>query len=452
MRCLEFISDTVWGMPTVILILSAGIYFSARLKLPQITRIKEIFETVLKQFGASGKGALGMIATSLSATVGTGSVIGVATAITLGGAGAVFWLWVSAFFGMAVAYAEGVLSIKYRKKIDNGYKGGMSYALAKGLGARGLAAVYAVFGIFASLGMGSMAQTNSFAVSFESGLGISPFASAAVCTLVIGVCAFGKGRIAQDIALRLMPLLTVGYVAVALGVIIANYENLPSAFAEILSSAFGFRSVVGGAAGYGINEALSVGFRRGVFSNEAGLGTTAAVHAQAENVTPHEQGLINMFEVIIDTFVVCTLTALMILTSNAHCSTADGAELVILSCQTVFGRASGAIISIAIALFALATAIGWSQIGKKSAEYLLHGKSMLVYTIIYVISALIGCFVSSGGVFTISDIFNGLMVLPCMTALFLLSNEIVKACPSSQSHARRARSSQARQLLRPRGR
>ncbi len=445
-KWLEFISDIVWGMPTVFLILSAGIYFTARLNLPQIFRIKETAQTVIKQFKSEKGGAISMIATSLSATVGTGSVIGVATAITLGGAGAVFWLWVSAFFGMAVAYAEGALSIKYRRKTPDGCKGGMMYALKDGLRAKRLAVVYAALGIFASLGMGSMAQTNSFAAALKSGLGVSPVASAVFCTLVVGICAFGKSHIAGKISTYLLPVLAIGFTAITLGVIIANAKNLPAVFSEILESAFGLRPVIGGAAGYTIRQAVSVGFKRGVFSNEAGLGTTAAVHAEAENVTPHEQGLINMFEVVADTFIVCTLTALAILSSGAHKSGLDGAELVALSCETVFGEASGVLVSISIAGFALATAIGWSQIGKKSAEYLIHGKFMWVYSIIYIFSSLIGCLASVQSVFTLSDIFNGLMVVPCMTALLLLSNEVIKACPSSRSRSRHAQSNQARQL------
>lgn len=443
-RWLEAISDTVWGMPTVFLILSAGIYFTARLKLPQITKIKETLKTLAKQFRAEKGGALMMIATSLAATVGTGSVIGVATAITLGGAGAVFWLWVSAFFGMAVAYAEGVLSIKYRKMTLDGYKGGMMYALRDGLGAEKLAVVYAALGTLASLGMGSMAQTNSFADSLRSGLGVSPIASAVFCAVAVAICTFGGSRVAGKISTYLLPILALGFIALTLGVIIVNHKNLPYVFAEIFSSAFGVKPIVGGAVGYTVKQAVSVGFKRGVFSNEAGLGTTAAIHADAENVTPHEQGLLNMFEVVVDTFMICTLTALAILSSNAHKSGLDGAELVILSCETVFGKASGVLVSIAIAGFALATAIGWSQIGKKSAEYLIHRKFMWVYSIIYIFSSLIGCLMSIESVFTLSDIFNGLMVLPCMTALLLLSNEVIKACPSSQSRFRLARSSQAR--------
>ncbi len=392
-----------------------------------------------------------MIATSLAATVGTGSVIGVATAITLGGAGAIFWLWVSAFFGMAVAYAEGVLSIKYRKKTSDGYKGGMMYALCDGLGAKRLALIYAALGTLASLGMGSMAQTNSFADSLRSGLNVSPTASAVFCAVAIGICTFGGSRVAGKISTYLLPVLALGFTALTLGVIIVNHKNLPYVFAEILSSAFELKPIVGGAVGYTVKQAVSVGFKRGVFSNEAGLGTTAAVHADAENVTPHEQGLLNMFEVVVDTFIICTLTALAILSSNAHKSGLDGAELVILSCETVFGEASGVLVSIAIAGFALATAIGWSQIGKKSAEYLIHRKFMWVYSIIYIFSSLIGCLMSIESVFTLSDIFNGLMVLPCMTALLLLSNDVIKACPLSQSRFRLARSNQARESHKHRG-
>lgn len=449
---LEKISDIVWGMPTVILIVSAGVYFTLRLNFLQIFKIKEMFKTFKDQFKDRKGGALSLVATSLSATVGTGSVVGVATAITLGGAGAVFWMWVSAFLGMAVAYAEGVLSITYREKTDNGFKGGMMYSLRDGLGAKKLAFIYAALGALASLGMGSMAQTNSFAESLSSGLDISPWISAVICAAAVAVCLFGGSRVAQKICTYLLPILAVGFTALSLGVIALNIKSIPDVFQEIFASAFGLKPFAGGVAGYTVKQALTVGFKRGVFSNEAGLGTTASVHANACGVTPHEQGLLNMFEVIIDTFLICTLSALAILSTNSHTLGADGAELVALSFRTVFGKGAEVLISLSIAGFALATAIGWSQIGASCMGYLTRGKFMRLYYIIYIFSSLIGCLLSMQSVFTLSDIFNGLMVVPCMTALLLLSNDVIKACPSSRSPVHRARSSRGTKPRRPRGR
>ena len=448
---LNNISDIVWGMPTVALIVIAGVCFTARLRLPQITRFKETARTVITQFKNGEGSALRAVATSLSATVGTGSVIGVATAITLGGAGAVFWLWVSAFFGMAVAYAEGVLSIKFRRKANGGYKGGMMYALYDGLGAKKLSFVYAALGVLASLGMGSMAQTNSFAVSLKSGMNISPWVSAAICGAVVAICAFGGSKTAGKISTYLLPVLAIGFTALMLGVIFANIKTLPEVFKTIITSAFGIKPAIGGAVGFGVKQAISVGFKRGIFSNEAGLGTTASVHAQAQNVPPHEQGLINMFEVVVDTFIICTLTALAILSSGALASDLDGGELVSYAVKSVFGEGAGVAVNITVAGFAIATAIGWSQIGKLSADYLTHGKFMWAYNIIYIFSSVIGCLMSLDAVFTLSDIFNGLMVLPCMTALLLLSNEVIKACPSSQSPHRLFRSNQGLKPHKPRG-
>lgn len=430
---LERISDTVWGMPTVILIIIAGIYFTLRLKIPQISRLKETFETFKGQFRDKKGGALSLVATSLSATVGTGSIVGVATAITLGGEGAVFWMWVSAFLGMAVAYAEGVLSIKYREKTPKGYNGGMMFSLRDGLKAKKLAFIYALLGTLASLGMGSMAQTNSFAQSLRSGLDISPWISALICSVAVTACLFGGNRFAQKLCTYLLPILAVGFTALSLGVIILNAKSIPYVFQRILSCAFSQRSVIGGAMGYTVKQAITVGFKRGVFSNEAGLGTTASVHANAEGVTPHEQGLLNMFEVIIDTFVICTLSAFVILSTSSQSSGADGAELITLAFKTAFGESAEIAISLCISGFALATAIGWSQIGASCAKYLTRGKFMPIYNIIYIFSSLIGCVLSMKSVFTLSDVFNGLMVIPSMTALLLLSNEVIKAFPSSRS-------------------
>ena len=429
MDLLTILSDLIWGLPTVILILGVGLAYTAALKLPQIGRIKQMLLSCKDDSPAIScekpLSPIQSLSTSLAATVGTGSVIGVATALTLGGAGAVFWMWVSAFFGMAVAYAEGVLSIKYRRTLPDGSRtGGIWYALRDGLGAHKTACAYAVFCVLASFGMGSMAQTNSAATALLEEFSLPPAICGGAVALLLGLCLFKSQKFCGRLCQMLVPPLAGLYVIGALAIIIANFGELPSAFKMIFSSAFGFKPIAGGAIGYTVKTAMSVGCRRGVFSNEAGLGTTAPVHAASSVDDPNRQGLMNMLEVMIDTFVICTLTALAILCSGAYPSGADGAELIIKSAENVFGGLSGKLVSLSIAGFSLATAVGWSQIGLAAAKYLLP-KQRTAYKMMFILSAFLGTVMSLEAVWKLSDIFNGLMVIPCMTALILLFGEVI---------------------------
>lgn len=420
---LKAISDAIWGMPTVALILGTGVYFTVKMRFLQVTS----FNSMLKSFKHNildNKKAnpVRVISTALAATVGTGSITGVATALTLGGAGAIFWLWVSAFFGMAVAYGEGVLSIKYR----SGKKGGIMYAVKNGIGEPHTAAMYAFFTVAASFGMGSMAQSNSAAQALSSEFSIPPTVTASAVALAAAVCLFSKRDITGRLCSWFVPFLSVAYIAVTLAVIVKNRSGILPALEKIITEAFGIREACAGMAGFAVKNAVSVGFKRGVFSNEAGLGTTAAIHAQSEVESAHEQGLMNMLEVIIDTFVICTLTAVAILSSvNIDAEGCpDGAELVTTACRTVFGGLSGKIVAVSIAGFAAATVLGWSKIGLSAAQYLKPGQNT-VYKLMFTASAFLGAVISLDRAWMISDIFNGLMIFPCTAALIILRREIV---------------------------
>ena len=460
MKTLSSVSDLIWGLPTVALILGVGFCYTAALRLPQLSRIKKIFLSCRddsskdKKSGEKHLSPLQSLSTSLAATVGTGSVIGVATALTLGGPGAIFWLWVSAFFGMAVAYAEGVLSIKYRNTVSGSRTGGIWYALRDGLNAPIAAKIYALFCVFASFGMGSMAQTNSAATALFEEFSLPPIFCGVAAVLLLGLCLFKPARFSGRLCETAVPLLAGVYILGALAIILSNLAALPSVFKMIFSSAFGLKPAAGGAIGFSVKTAISVGCRRGVFSNEAGLGTTAPLHAASTVDDPDRQGLMNMLEVMIDTFVICTLTALAILCSGAYPSGADGAELVIESAKSVFGDLSGKLVSVSIAGFSLATAVGWSQIGLAAAKYLLP-KQRTSYKAAFIVSAFLGTIMSLEAVWQLSDIFNGLMVIPCMTALILLFPEVVKenklkSAQKSRSRRCRAQFQEARLPLRPR--
>ena len=417
---LQTVSEAVWGMPTVLLIVSAGLYFTCKLKLLQVFRINDMLKAVKKTAFSGDKSKLWSVTTSLCATIGTGSISGVATALTLGGAGAIFWLWVSAFLGMAVAYGEGVLSIKYKGEKS----GGIMYALKNGANSPKIASIYAFLTVGTAFGMGSMVQTNSAALSLDSQFGASPWLVGGAVALVVGACLFFKDNFTGKFCSVLLPLLSVLYIAIAIWVILVNFKGVLPAFKQIFEEAFGIKPIFGGAVGFGVQNAISVGFKRGVFSNEAGLGTTAAIHSES-GCTPHEQGVLNMFEVIVDTFVVCTLTALAILCSGALGSGLDGAELVCIAGETAFGSLAGKIIAVATAGFAIATALGWSKIGLSAFLYLFKEKSQAVYKLLFILATLFGAVLSLETVWQISDIFNGLMVLPCVSALLVLRKEIV---------------------------
>lgn len=416
---LTYLSDLAWGPPTVALILGAGIYLSGALGLPQISRLRDIFGSV-RHSGAPQKLS---ISTALAATVGTGSVVGVASAIKFGGPGAVFWLWVSAFFGMAVSYAEGVLSVKYRRECPR--SGGFWYVLRDGAGLKFTAILYALFTAAASFGMGCMAQISSASAALKSGFSFDPVLVGAICSAMLLACLFIDG-FAGKLCSVWMPFFTGFYILGSLAVILKNISSLPGVVNGILAGAFGFRPIVSGTAGYGIARAVSVGVRRGVFSNEAGLGTTAPIHAVSGSDDPDRQGLMNMFEVSVDTFLICTLTALAVLCSGADTKNiSDGAGMVLYAAGSVFGEAAGKLVALCIAAFSVATAVGWSQIGLSAAEYLMP-KSKNIYKIIYSLCAILGAALSLESVLKLSDIFNGLMAIPCTAAIIMLRKEIIK--------------------------
>lgn len=420
MPFLDNLSDLIWSLPTVLLIISVGIYYTIRLRFPQVRWLGQMLRTVRKSLFGDGENRFRVLSTALAATVGTGSVAGVATAITLGGAGAVFWLWVSAFLGMAVSFAEGVLSIEYR----DGKKGGIMYAIRDGMGEGFLAKLYAFFTVLAPFGMGGMVQSNSAAEAIRLESGISPAAVGLALALLTAACLFSRRDFTGRASSIMMPILTVIYIFAVTAVIVVNFYKLPAVFGTIFRSAFGLRPIAGAAIGISVREAVSVGFKRGVFSNEAGLGTTAAIHA-GSGLTPREQGLMNMFEVVVDTFVICTLTALAILASGATETGLDGALLVSAACESVFGDFSGTVIALCTAGFATATIIGWSKIGLSAAEYLSE-RSVLLYKLALTTAVFTGAVVSLSAAWKVSDIFNGLMVFPCVGALWELRKVVVR--------------------------
>lgn len=369
--------------------------------------------------------------TALAATIGTGNIAGVATALLAGGPGAVFWMWISAFLGMATAYGETELGIRYRKRDRNGgwLSGAMMY-LERGLGCKWLAVLYASLCLLASFGMGSMVQANAISETFEFAFSMPPVLIGVVLTMLAGRIIAGGARAIARTAERMVPVSAGIYMAAALGVIFLFREQLPTAFAMIFRDAFSFSGAAGGILGYWVSDSVRYGIARGVFSNEAGLGSMAALNGGADEAAPGSQGQWAIFEVFFDTIVSCTLTAVVILCAVGNeltTFTGNGAELVSQCFVAGLGSLGGYTVSMCVALFAFATIIAWYYMGKQAVMYLGETIGLdlsRVYMVGYLVCVFMGSLGSMETVWEVSDIFNGLMALPNLAALILLVREV----------------------------
>ena len=431
----EKINSFVWGPFTLSVFLFVGIFYTLRLKGIQFKKAKLITnKTLLSLFKkqtrtSANKHSLsqfGSLSTALAATIGTGSIVGVATALTIGGSGSIFWMWVSAFLGMGTAYAENVLGILYRSKDRNGKITGGAYSyIEKGMNARWLAKIFALFCVLASFGMGNMAQGNSISASLFQSFHIPRVYCGIVLFAFILIVMLGGVKRTQNVCELIVPFMTVFFLAGAVIILFLKHERLIPEFLSIFKNAFCFKSAAGGIAGAGIKKAVSIGIRRGVFSNEAGLGSTVSVHSSSNIKEPVEQGFWGIFEVFVDTIIVCTITALVILVSGAALVKNEGAEIVVKAFESGFGDLGGYFVSVSIVLFALATLIGWSFIGENAFCYLFPRAKNRIYKIIFCIFVYLGAVSSLEFVWEISDTFNGLMAIPNLIALIALSKEVV---------------------------
>lgn len=374
--------------------------------------------------------------TALAATLGTGNITGVATALIFGGPGAVFWMWVSAFFGMMTNYGENYLGIRYRYKDKKGrWVGGAMVYMERGLNSRFLAVLFAVCCLIASLGMGNMVQGNSMAKGLETAFGIPPFITGSVCMILLAVIVTGGVKRVAALTEKLVPCMAGIYLLGALAVLAANWQAVPKALEMIFTQAFQIRAGVGGAAGYTVRQALRMGVARGIFSNEAGLGSSVMAHVQSDVESPQIQGMWGMLEVFIDTMVGCTVTALVILVSGVYQpelyldQISRGIEPV--DGTTLTGQAFAAVIpwgaqflAAATALFAFATIAGWSYFGEQTAAYLGKEKGAMIYRYVYILLTLPGCILAPSLIWDLSDAFNGMMALPNLVALFFLGKQV----------------------------
>ncbi|MDI1299064.1 sodium:alanine symporter family protein [Methylotenera sp.] len=422
------LSGWVWGPPMLTLLVGTGLYLTILLKGMQFRALPLAFKLVFRK-DHHHEGDISHFAalmTALAATVGIGNIVGVATAITLGGPGAVFWMWMTGLVGMATKYSEAVLAMKYREKGPHGMRGGPMYYLAKGAGLPWLGTIFAVFTACAAFGIGNMTQANATAKIFESTFHIAPYITGWVLMILTGAVILGGIKSIGKFTSFLVPFMIVGYVSTSLVVLFIHADQIPHAFGLIFSSAFSPASATGGFAGATIAAAMRYGIARGVFSNESGLGSAPIAAAAARTADPVKQALVSMTQTFIDTLVVCTMTALIILTATSWTQGVSASELTSASMAETLGDTGKIIVAISTALFAYSTLIGWNYYGEKAIEYLFGSKSIAIYRVVFTAAVIVGATMSLELVWNFSDLMNGMMAIPNLIGLLLLS-KVVKA-------------------------
>lgn len=376
----ESINGVVWGPVTLFLFLATGIWFTLGTGWFQLSKIGLIFRNTLGSLGKNrlrkngGISPFQAMSTALAGTMGVGNITGIATAMTLGGAGSIFWMWISAFFGMMTKYAEVLLAVRYRQKGASGYFGGPMYYMEKGIGSKVLAIIFSCLCIAASLGVGNMTQSNAISLATNQLWSFPYWLSGLLTALAIGLVIIGGIRRIALVTEWMIPFLSIGYLTCSILVLILRADRLPEAIYLIFSSAFTPASAAGGVAGYTVSQAVRFGFARGIFSNEAGLGSAPIAHASADSSNPAAQGMWGIFEVFADTLVVCTLTALVILTSGVADGGFTGAGMTSAAFSAVLGPWGGKMVSISLIFYAVAAIIGWSFYGEQSLSYLMPHK------------------------------------------------------------------------------
>lgn len=441
------VNNFIWGVPAMVCIFGVGLYLSIRTNFLQIRKFPYAIKTTLGRIFRKRDASDGAITpfqavcTALAATVGTGNIAGVAGAIAIGGPGAIFWMWVSALFGMCTKYAEVTLAVHYREINANGeLVGGPMYYIKNGLSKKWhwLAYLFAAFGVLTVFGTGNATQVNTITTAINSALlNYNVISESAVSTsnLIIGIIIailiamilLGGIKRIGHVTEKLVPFMALLYILLGLGVILLNIQNVPAVFASIFRGAFQPRAVTGGIV-LSMFTSLKKGVSRGIFSNEAGLGTGSIAHACADTKKPVKQGMFGIFEVFTDTIVICTLTALVILCSGVAVDygKAAGAELTILGFTSTYGSWVSIFTAVAMCCFAFSTAVGWGLYGARCIEFLFSEKVIKPFMVIYSLVAILGATANLGLMWSIAETFNGLMAIPNLIALFLLSGTVVK--------------------------
>ncbi len=428
-------SSWAWGPAMLILLLGTGLYLTIRLRFLPLRNLFYAFSLLWRSRNSKAEGDISpfsALMTAMAATVGTGNIAGVAAALFIGGPGAIFWMWMTALVGMATKYSEALLAVKYRETDEDGrHVGGPMYYIKNGMGEKWkpLAVAFALFGTIAAFGIGNMVQANAVAGAMETAFGFDNQATGIVLMVLVGLVMFGGIQRIAHTATALVPVMAILYIGFSLYILGSYIDQLPGALVTIVESAFTGSAAAGGFAGAGLILAIQFGVARGVFSNEAGMGTAPIAHAAAKTNDPVEQGHIAMLGTFIDTIILCTMTALVIMVTGVWQSGETGSPLTALAFATGLDSDLGAVVvAVALAIFAFTTLLGWSYYGERCAEYLAGTKVITSYRILWVLAVFAGAALSNhfNTVLILADVLNALMAIPNLIALLVLSPVIIK--------------------------
>ena len=440
LEILNEIDAFVWGPPLLVLLVGTGILLTFRLKLLQVFKLPQALGLIFsaKNDGSGDVNSFKALCTALAATVGTGNIVGVATAIKAGGPGALFWMWMAAFFGMATKYSECLLAVKYRTVDANGnISGGPMYYIENGLGKKykPLAVMFAVFGVLcAYFGIGTFAQVNSIVEITQISAGIPVVYTGIALTVVVAAVTIGGLKSIATVAAKVVPAMALLYFLTTVGIMIVFADQVPAAIATVLNSAFTSTAAQGGFLGATVMLAMRSGVARGVFSNESGLGSAPIVAAAAKTKWAAEQGLISMTGTFIDTIIICTLTGLSLVVSGVWCGPLNGAAMTESAFTMAFPAFGSILLLVGLVLFAFTTILGWNYYGERCVEYLMGVKAILPYRIIFICLIACGPFLKLEEIWVLADIVNGLMAIPNLIALIALSGVVVAETKAYQKH------------------
>lgn len=427
-KIISQISSLVWGVPMLILLVGTGLYLTIKLKGMQFWALGHAFKLIFtKEKDAKGDITnFQALMTALAATVGIGNIVGVATAITFGGPGAVFWMWVTGLVGMATKYSEAILAVKYREKGINGYKGGPMYYLAKGANMPKLGLAFAAFTVLASFGIGNMTQSNAISTALTSQFDTPSWITGIVLLTITSFVILGGIKSIGKTTSILIPFMIAIYLTTAIIILATNADKISDAFGLIFYHAFNPIAAGGGFAGAAVAAAIRYGIARGVFSNESGLGSAPIAAAAAKTSDPVKQALVSMTQTFIDTLVVCTMTALIILMAPIWTTGASAGDLTLKSFEYFLGDYGSFVVILATILFGYSTILGWSYYGERAFEYIFGEKSISIYRVVFVSFVLVGAMLELKLVWNFSDLANGLMAIPNLIGLLLLSKIVTE--------------------------
>lgn len=443
---LNEIDNFIWGPPLLVLLVGTGILLTIRLNLLQIFKLPKALSLIFRaqNAGSGDIDSFKALCTALSATVGTGNIVGVATAIHAGGPGALFWMWMAAFFGMATKYAEGLLAVKYRETDEKGeIAGGPMYYIKNGMGEKykWLGTLFAFFGVLvAYFGIGTFAQVNSIVDITKMTIGLDPVWTGAILTIFVAAITIGGLQSIAAAASRIVPAMAFIYFLSTIGVLLVFADKVPAAVSMIFESAFTTTAATGGFLGATVMMAMKNGVARGVFSNESGLGSAPIVAAAAKTKWPAEQGLISMTGTFIDTIIICTLTGLTLVVTGVWCGMENGAALTNAAFTSAFPVFGGYMLLVGLVLFAFTTILGWNYYGERCMIYLVGTKGVLPYRLVFILLIASGAFLKLEAIWILADIVNGLMAIPNLIALLFLSGICVRETKKYMDHLKTGKS------------